>query len=236
MCNMFRIISLAAVVTQLAAYSAAAANYVLDNNGVSTALNASDGAEARDNWFANKFTVQAGANWITEVDFGVFTTTLGSVAEVALYRVTGPGGNPALGATRVYTQAFTPLTGDGTSQVIQSIPLWSPVEFSVGDQMLVSVFIPNVIANPPNDVYPYLLDTSASGAGSYWGRSNPNLFNLDDLSGVVPIDQNVPGGTWSPGANHLVIRAVGMPVPEPSTFAFGALALLGLGLVRRWKR
>ena len=159
-----------------------AANYVLDDNAVSTAMNASDGTEARDNWFANEFTAQAGANLITRVDFYTFTTTPGSVGDVVLYQVTGAGGNPALGATRVWTQAFTPPTGNGTNAYLSQIQLNGPVAFSAGSKFLVAVFIPNVIGAPPNDVYPYLLDTSGSATGSYWDRSNPNVFNLDDLS------------------------------------------------------
>jgi len=73
---------------------------------------------------------------------------------VSLYRVTGAGGNPALGATRLYTQPFTPLTGDGTNAFLQQINLTSPVAFNIGDQFLVSILIRSVIANPPNDVYP----------------------------------------------------------------------------------
>src|SRR5512135_2257721 len=86
------------------ATTAAGATYQLDNGSISTALNASDGTEPRDNWFGNVYTTQAGANLITRVDFGVFTTAPNSVADVVLYRVTDPGGNPALGATRVFTQ------------------------------------------------------------------------------------------------------------------------------------
>ena len=73
-----------------------AVNYQLDNGSISTALNASDGTEPRDNWFGNVFTAQASATLITRVDFGVFTTTSNSAASVVIYRVTDPGGNPAL--------------------------------------------------------------------------------------------------------------------------------------------
>src|SRR6516164_497793 len=111
------------VAAQLLTVSAQAALYQLDNGSISTALNASDGTEPLDNWFGNVFTALAGGNLITSVDFGVFTTTLNSVASVSLYRVTGAGGNPALGASRLFTQGFTPLTGDGTNAFLQHIDL-----------------------------------------------------------------------------------------------------------------
>jgi len=211
----------------------AAATYQLDNNTISTALNASDGTEPLDNWFGNVFTVTAGANLITSVDFGLFTCMPSAIANVILYKVTGAGGNPALGATRVYTQAFTPLTGDNTNAFLQTIDLTSPVLFNTGDKFLVAILIRNVIAAPPNDVYPYLLDTSGSAAGSFWARANPNTFNLDNLTGARQVDQPLVSGGYTPGAAHLIIRA--NAVPEP-----GAMALLGLGsallMIKRRKK
>lgn len=202
--------------------------YQLDNNSISTALNASDGTEPLDNWFGNVFSVAAGGTLINRVDYGLFTNAVGATAQVVLYRVTGAGGNPALGVTRVYTQSFTPLTGDGTNAFIQQIPLTTPQNFLVGDQLLVAIFQANVIAAPPNDKYPYLLDTSGSTAGSFWDRANPNTFNLDDLSAAKGLDQALSPGGFIPGADHMIIRAVG--VPEPSSFALlglaGAAALL----------
>ena len=213
----------------------AATTYQLDNGSISTALNASEGTEPRDNWFGNVFTAQAGANVITRVDFGVFTTTPGSAASVVLYSVTDPGGNPALGVNRLYTQAFTPLTGDGTSGFIQSISLNSPVSVNPGDRFLVGVFISNVIGAPPNDVYPYLLDTSGVATGSYWDRSAPNAFNLDDLSQARLLNQALVPGGFAPGDGHVILRAIG-EIPEPSVFALGGLAAAGMMLLRRQKR
>jgi hypothetical protein len=207
--------------------------YQLDNNAISTVINASEGTEPLDNWFGNVFTASAGANLINRVDFGVFTTSPGSVASVSIYSVTGAGGNPALGATRLYTQAFTPLTGDGTNAFLQQINLTSPVSLGVGGKFLVSVLIRNVIAAPPNDVYPYLLDTSGSAAGSYWDRSAPNAFNLDNLSGAVTLNQPLIPGGFAPGADHVIIRAFGTSVPEPSTFALCGLAIPAALALRR---
>lgn len=207
------------------------ANYLLDNGTVGTSLNASDTAETRDNWFANEFTAQAGAQIITRVDFYSFTTTPGTVADVVLYQVTGAGGNPALGATRLFTQAFTPPVGNGANVFLTQVQLNAHVTLTPGSQFLVAIFVPNVIANPPNDVYPFLLDTSGSAAGSYWDRSNPNMFNLDNISGAMPVDQVLAGGTWDPGADHLIIRAYG--IPEPSVGALSGLAVLIAAVFRR---
>jgi hypothetical protein len=211
----------------------AASLYQIDNNTIGGVVNASDGTEPLDNWFGNVFTALPGANLINRVDFGVFTTSPSSVASVSLYKVTGAGGNPALGATRLYTQAFTPFTGDGTNAFLQSISLTSPVALGVGDTFLVSILIRNVIANPPNDVYPFLIDTSGSSTGSYWGRSGPNLFNIDNLSGVVQTDQALSPGGFVPGPGHTIIRAFGIEVPEPSTFALAGLAIAGLAFRKR---
>jgi hypothetical protein len=213
-----------------ATIGAPAAVYQLDNGSISTALNASEGTETLDNWFGNVFTAQAGANYITRVDFGVFTTA-GVSASVVIYRVTDPGGNPAAGATRIYTQGFVPLTGDGSNAFLQQIPLTSPVPIATGDRFLVSIFIPNVIGAPPNDKYPYLLDRSGSATGSYWDRSAPNTFNLDDLSLAVLVNQPLMPGGWVPGNNHLIIRAIG--VPEPSVVALGVLAAAAMIWLRR---
>jgi len=221
---------------QLATLSLQAqALYQIDNNAIRTALNASEGTEPLDNWFGNVFTAISGANLINRVDFGVFTSSPGSVASVSLYKVTGAGGNPALGATRLYSQAFTPLTGDGTNAFLQSINLTSPVAFNVGDRFLVSILIRNVIAAPPNDVYPFLVDTGTSSAGSYWGRSGPNLFNPDNLSGVVQIDQPLSPGGFLAGPGHNFIRAFGVAVPEPSTLALAGLGIAALALRKRQK-
>jgi hypothetical protein len=221
---------------QLAALSVQAqALYQIDNNTIRTALNASEGTEPLDNWFGNVFTAIPGANLINRVDLGIFTTTPGSVASVSLYKVTGAGGNPALGATRLYTQPFTPLTGDGTNAFLQSINLTSPVAFNVGDQFLVSILIRNVIAAPPNDVYPFLIDNGTSSAGSYWGRSGPNLFNPDNLSGVVQTDSALSPGGFIAGPGHNFIRAFGISVPEPSTLALAGLGITALAIRKRQK-
>jgi hypothetical protein len=210
--------------------------YQLDNNSISTVINASEGTEPLDNWFGNVFTASAGSTLINRVDFGVFTTSPGSAASVSIYRVTGAGGNPALGATRLFTQAFAPLTGDGTNAFLQQISLTSPVLLNAGDKFLVSVLIRDVIAAPPNDVYPYLLDTSGSAAGSYWDRSAPNTFDLDNLSGAVTLNKPLISGGYVPGADHVIIRAFGTSVPEPSTFALCGLAIpMALGFKRRSK-
>jgi len=214
------------VALQLATLSTQAASYIIDNNAIGGVVNASDGTETLDNWFGNVFTAVPGGTLINEVDFGVFTTSPGSIASVSLYRVTGAGGNPALGATRLYTQAFTPLTGDGTNAFLQAINLTSPVGLNAGDTFLVSILIRSVIGAPPNDVYPFLLDTSGSSAGSYWGRSGPNLFNIDNLGGVVPTSQALAPGGFIPGPGHNFIRAIG--VPEPTSFAFAGLAIAAL--------
>ena len=226
------LIALAALIT----LSTKAAQYQLDNNTISTALNASEGTEPLDNWFGNVFTAVPLSEVINRVDFGVFTTAPASLASVSLYKVTDPGGNPALGATRLYTQAFTPLTGDNTNAFLQSINLTSPVTFNPGDKFLVGILIRNVIANPPNDKYPFLIDTSGDSTGSYWDRSTPNTFNLDNLSAAVTLSQPLSPGGFIPGPGHVFIRAFGIAVPEPSMAGICTLGLAALAFVRKRRK
>lgn len=215
MCKTSRILLTGVLLTFWSALGTQAATYVLDNGSIAYPLNASETTESRDNWFGNVFTAQGNATVITRVDFGVFTTTPNSIASVVIYRVTDPGGNPALGATRLYTQNFTPLTGDGTNAFLQQITLTTPVHLNTGDRFLVAILIRNVIGAPPNDVYPFLLDTSGVAAGTYWDRSDPNTFNLDELSQAQPINQPLVAGGWTPQAGHIFIRAIGVSENNP---------------------
>jgi len=224
---------LTALALQLAILNLPAATYQLDNNSIGGVVNASDGTETLDNWFGNVFTALPGSSLINEVDFGVFTTSPGSIASVSLYRVTGAGGNPALGVARLYTQPFTPLTGDGTNAFLQQISLTSPVSLNAGDKFLVSILIRSVIGAPPNDVYPFLIDNGTSSLNSYWGRSAPNTFNIDNLSGVVQLDQPLSPGGFAPGPGHNFIRAIG--VPEPTSFALAGLGMAAFLILRRQK-
>ncbi|MCX6923302.1 MAG: immunoglobulin domain-containing protein, partial [Verrucomicrobia bacterium] len=69
---------------------AVGATYSLDNGVVKGTLNASDGTEPLDNWWANEFTAVAGGNVITRVDFDCGTVTTNSSAMLSIYRVTDP--------------------------------------------------------------------------------------------------------------------------------------------------
>jgi len=223
--NTIRILWTGIAIAQLAALGAqAATTYQLDNNPSSaTALNASDANEARDNWFANEFTALANGNRITQVSYGVLTTAANTVADVVIYQ------QGALGFSRIYTQAFTPLTGDGTSWSIQQISLTTPVTVKVGANFLVAIFMQNVAG----DKFPYVQDTSGVATGSFWDRSDANAFNLDNISGAVQVDQDLADSNWNPGPGHLIIRAVGTAVPEPSVCALGGLAAFLAVMLRR---
>jgi hypothetical protein len=187
--------------------------YSLDmNTPPGSSLNASDGTEPLDNWWANEFTALAGGNLITEVDFGCATVTAGEYAVASLYRVTGAGGDPALGAVRLYSQTFKPVPGTSAQPSQNKIILISPVTLNAGDRFLVAISMTNVIGLSPNDVYPFPIDGITDSTGSYWDRSAPNTFNLDDLSQAKPIDQALAAGGFVPGdyGGHLYIRAIGI--------------------------
>jgi hypothetical protein len=189
--------------------------YSLDmNTAPGSLLNASDGTEPLDNWWANEFTAVAGGNVITEVDFGCGSVTAGSYAVASIYRVTGAGGDPALGAVRLYSQTFKPVPGNTSAVNLNKIILTSPVTLNVGDRFLAAISMTNVLALTPDDVYPFAVDKATNSIGSFWDRSAPNTFNLDDLSQAKPIDQPLAPGGFVPGdsGGHLFIRAIGTPV------------------------
>jgi hypothetical protein len=226
--NIIKVLWTGIAIAQLAALGVqAATTYQLDNGTNSGALNASDGTEPRDNWYANEFTAVAGANLLTRVDYGLLTASPSYVADVVIYQ------QGALGFTRIYTQQFTPIAGVTTSYSLQQVPLTTPVALTPGANFLVAIFMANVIALAPNDKYPMTQDTSGVATGSFWDRSTPNTFDLDNISGAVLVSQMLPDSTWAPGANHLVIRAVGTAVHEPSVCALGGLAIFLVAMLRR---
>jgi hypothetical protein len=218
--------------------------YQLDHAGsgsLVSSFNASDGTEPLDNWVGNEFTVLNGGNLITRVDLGVNTVKLGTTAELALYRVANPGIGTGGGLTLLYTQNFTPISAVSPSFVnLNQITLTTPVLLNPGDEFVVSVLIRNVIALAPNDVYPFVIDNGATSAGSFWDRSAPNTFNLNDLSGARLLTSTLaPDGSgsapFSPGPGNLILRAEGVPavVPEPFTFALAGLGAAVLMIFRR---
>ena len=215
----------------VAGLQAAGTVYQLDNGIVSYPLNAADGTEPLDTWFANEFTAQPNGNVIASVAFFLSSASPSYPADVVIYKETSP-----LSFARIYTQAFTPQAGTPIGYTVQSITLNTPVQLNVGDNFLVAIFMQDVIAQPPNDKYPFTLDTSGVAAGSFWDRSAPGTFNLDDLSGAVPVDQNIAGGSWNPGPGHLMIRAFSAVVPEPSVLGLGGLAAAGAALAWRRRR
>jgi len=112
-------------------------------------------------------------------------------------------------------QTFKPVPGSTGQPNLNKIILTSPVALNVGDRFLVAISITNVIGLAPNDVYPFPIDDTTDSTGSYWDRSAPNTFNLDNLSQAKPIDQALASGGFVPGdyGGHLYIRAIGTPVP-----------------------
>jgi hypothetical protein len=228
--NITKVLWTGIAIAQLAIVGAQAASYTyqLDNGTVQSALNASDTTETHDNWFANEFTAVT-TNAIKGVQFELLTSAPNTVADVVLYRQTS-----LVGYSRFYTQAFTPLTGNNqTNYWLQTVWLNTPQKLNVGDNFLVAIFMQGVTG----DKFPYAMDGGGSATGSYWDRSAPNTFNLDNLSGAVSIDQNIAGGTWNPSMSpnvpgHLIIRAY---VPEPSVFALGGLAAFGATILA-WRR
>lgn len=221
-------------ILQLAFFSASAQLlYSIDNNHIGSPINASDGTEPLDNWFGNEFTAVSGFNLLTRVDFACYTVTPGTTATLAIYQL----GNPTIGPTRIYTQNFTPVPGGGSTVHWNPINLTTPVAVDPGQQFVVGIMIRNVIALPPNDVYPFVIDTSTTSTGSFWDRSAPNTFNLDDLSNSRLLSLALPpdgsGATPFIPGGRVMIRALGAPVPEPTTLALAGMGIVALLLSRR---
>ncbi|MCX6923321.1 MAG: hypothetical protein NT154_08960, partial [Verrucomicrobia bacterium] len=118
--------------------------------------------------------------------------------------------------TRLYSQTFTPVPGASHPN---QITLNTNVTLNVGDRFLVAISMTNVIGLSPDDVYSFGIDSGTIATGSYWDRSAPNTFNLDDLSQAVTIDRALPddGSGVSPfvpcpgSGGHLIIRATASP-------------------------
>ncbi|HLP75671.1 MAG TPA: hypothetical protein VK327_02025 [Candidatus Paceibacterota bacterium] len=223
-----RVFSIGTAIAQLAGIGLQAATipYQLDNGMVKYPINAADGTETHDTWFANEFTAQANANSIVSVMYFLSSASPSYPADIVIYKQTSAQTAP-LGFTRIYTQPFTPLAGMPVGNTVQSLSLTTPVQLEVGDKFLVAIFMRDVVALPPNDKYPWTLDTSGDATGTFWDRSAPDSFNLDDLSGARPINQNLADGNWNPGAGHVMIRAFGTAVPEPSVLTLCGLAAAG---------
>jgi hypothetical protein len=205
--------------------AAANADYILDNGTVSWWLNASEGTEPRDNWFANVFTAQANDPLISYVSFAGANVVPGLTA--VIYIDTDGDGNPATGTLqRVRTETPSSVTfgSDHWAQIVLTTPLY----VTPGQKFVVAMFAPNVQGNQ----FPFAMDTSTSAAGTFWGRTDPGLFNLDNLSGVVPLDQPLQTNGWIPGAAHMMIRA---GVPEPSSLALVVSLLVCLLPIVRWR-
>jgi hypothetical protein len=223
-----------AAMLQLATLGAVAQHVYQIDNGTPGPyiINASDGTEPLDNWFGNEFTAISGANLLNGVDWYVGSLSNANTqitsATLAIYTV----GDPAIGATRVYTQNFTPIAGH-----IDHINLTTPVLVPVGDTFLVSILVRNVIGAPPNDVYPFVIDTSTTSTGSFWDRSAPGTFNLDNLDAARLLSYGLaPDGSGAPPfipGGRLMLRADGIAVPEPATLALAGLGAAALLMFRR---
>jgi hypothetical protein len=232
--HIIRVFLIGTAIAQLAGVGLQAATipYQLDNGMVKYPINAADGTETHDTWFANKFTAQANANSIVSVLYFLSTASPSYPADIVIYKQTSDQ-TALMGFSRIYTQPFTPLAGMPLGNTVQSLSLTTPVQLDVGDNFLVAIFMRGVVAESPNDKYPWELDTSGDATGTFWARSAPDMFNLDDLSGARPINENLVGGNWNPGAGHVMIRAFGTAVPEPSVFALSGLMAAGAVLAGR---
>jgi len=224
-----RIVSALAVMLLLNVTAQATFTYQIDNNVFDSSMNVSDTSETRDNWIGNVFTIQAGAEKITHVQFHAndsWPVTLG------IYRDNGDG-TPPQAATLLYQQNFT-----STASAWNDIVLTTPQVLAAGDKMVVGIFAAAV----PGDKYPYSVSKDTTLGRSYWDRNystalgDPSNYpmNMTDLSKAVGTNQALIPGGWVPANDNcstVGIRAVGEVVPEPASLCL--LALSGLMLRRK---
>jgi hypothetical protein len=201
--------------------------YQIDDGNFTTSMNVSDTSETRDNWIGNIFTIQAGAEKITDVYFqatsDVFPMTVG------IYKDNGDA-TPPQAATLVYQQTFTP-----TASTLNDLVLSTPVVFAPGDKMVVGVLISQV----PGSKYPYAISAGTNLGRSDWDRNystalgDPTDYpmSIGDISKAVPTSQALIPTGWVPSndsCNTAGIRAYGVAVPEPGTLALlAAFGVLG---------
>ena len=134
----------------------------------------------------------------------------------------GAGLTLVSGSVNTVTLSTTPLT-------FVDVPFAAPQFVATGQVFTAALLIDDV----PNNIFPFVLDTSGISTGSYYDVSSPvgsvNSYNLASpnfptLNGATYPGQPAGATNTDPGVTMLRVNAAS--VPEPTS-----LALLGMGTV-----